>query len=308
MSAPSSFPSTTASPSPTPAAPTDPGTAGSPSGRSRRGAGPGPAVLLVLGSCLSLQFGAVGAAALFPALGSAGTTMLRLGFAAVLMLALVRPRLRGWSAIQWRATIALGLALAGMNGSFYAAIARIPLGAAVAIEFLGPLALAAVLTRRGRDLAWVALALAGIGLLGAESLLTPATLDPVGVALALVAGVFWAGYIITGARVGALMPGAGGLAVALLVATLVVAPFGAVGALRAVGHPDLLPRLRRPAQPGARRRHPGRSAAARPAHRRPAVGCDRPGGGGQRRFELVHEPIEPRTRGHAPTRPEPSDR
>jgi inner membrane transporter RhtA len=199
-----------------------------------------PAVLLVLGSCVSLQFGAAFAAQLFPTLGSWGTTALRLGIAALVLLAIARPAVRAWNWDQWRATVALGLSLAGMNGFFYAAIDRIPLGTAVAIEFLGPLTLAALLTRKGRDLVWVGLALSGMALLGLESVLTPNALDPLGAFFALIAAVFWALYIQTGARVGILVPGTGGLAVALLVATLAVAPLGAPGAVAVVDAPHLI--------------------------------------------------------------------
>ncbi|GLY16411.1 EamA family transporter [Kineosporia rhizophila] len=199
-----------------------------------------PAVLLVLGSCISLQFGAALAAQLFPTLGAWGTTTLRLGIAALVLLAIARPAVRAWKWDQWRATFALGLALAGMNGFFYAAIERIPLGTAVAIEFLGPLALAALLTRTGRDLVWVGLALLGMAVLGLESLLSTTGLDPLGVGFALIAAVFWALYIQTGARVGILVPGTGGLAIALAVATLAVSPLGLSGATAVTEAPHLL--------------------------------------------------------------------
>jgi inner membrane transporter RhtA len=198
----------------------------------------GSAVLMVLGSCTSLQVGAACAAQLFGAVGSTGTTFLRLAVAAVVLLVLVRPRVRGWDRGQWRRVVAFGVALAGMNGCFYAAIARIPLGVAVTIEFLGPLVLAAVLSRRARDLAWVALAAAGVGLLGVTD--GGATgWDWAGVGLALVAGAFWALYILTSARVGAAVPGQSGLAVALVVAALVLLP-GAGGAVHAFGDLRLL--------------------------------------------------------------------
>ncbi|MCH6876016.1 EamA family transporter [Escherichia coli] len=199
-----------------------------------------PAVLLVLGSCISLQFGAAFATQLFPALGAWGTTTLRLGIAALVLIAVARPAIRSWNWDQWRATVALGLALAGMNGFFYAAIDRIPLGTAISIEFLGPLALAAWLTHKRRDLVWVGLALAGMLLLGIESFTTSASLDPLGVLFALIAAVFWALYIQTGSRVGILVPGTGGLAVALGIATLTVAPLGLVGATAVVEAPHLL--------------------------------------------------------------------
>ncbi|MEV4900389.1 DMT family transporter [Citricoccus sp. NPDC055426] len=194
---------------------------------------------LVIGACISLQFGAAVAVQLFPHLGPWGVTTLRLGLAAVILLVIVRPRVRSWMRQQWTAVVLFGAAMGCMNGSFYAAIERIPLGAAVSIEFLGPLVLAAVLARRLLDGVWVAVALAGMVLLGLDSALGE-SLDPVGVALALVAGVFWAGYVLTSARVGRLVPGAGGLAVALVVATAVVAPLGAPGAVRAFGDPMLL--------------------------------------------------------------------
>lgn len=200
---------------------------------------PGP-VLLILGSCLSLQLGAALAVRLFPVLGAAGTTALRLGIAALVLLAIARPSLRALRGEQWRAVLLFGVVLAGMNGCFYAAIARIPLGTAVAVEFLGPLVLAAVLSPRRRDLLWVLLALVGIGMFGLESLAGAASLDPLGVVLALAAGVFWALYVLTSARVGSLVPGQGGLALALAVGALVLLPLGARGAVEGVTDPGLL--------------------------------------------------------------------
>lgn len=217
--------------------------AAGPAAEPKRPAGRPPNLLagvgLVVGACVSLQFGAAVAVQLFPHLGSWGVTTLRLGIAAVILLAIVRPRVRSWTRRQWTAVVLFGAAMGCMNGSFYAAIERIPLGAAVSIEFLGPLVLAAVLARRLLDGLWVAVALAGMALLGLDSALGE-DLDPVGVVLALVAGVFWAGYVLTSARVGQLVPGSGGLAVALVVATLVVAPLGAPGAVGALADPMLL--------------------------------------------------------------------
>ncbi len=204
------------------------------------GGGRGGAVLMVLGSCTSLQVGAALAAGLFPAIGSAGATFLRLAIAALVVLAVTRPRLRGWTAGQWRSVALFGLSLATMNGCFYAAIERIPLGIAVTIEFLGPLTLAAVLSRRPRDLVWVLLAAGGVVLLGAADGIGGGGLDPVGVGFALAAGVFWAGYILASARVGAAVPGQAGLALALVVGALALAPLGAAGALTAAARPDLL--------------------------------------------------------------------
>jgi inner membrane transporter RhtA len=196
---------------------------------------------MVLGSCTSLQVGAACAAQLFPRIGSNGATFLRLTVAAVVLVAAARPALHRWTRRQWGSVVLFGLSLAGMNGSFYESIARIPLGTAVTIEFLGPLTLAAVLSRRPRDLTWVALAAAGVGLLGLTgSGTTTGSLDGVGVLFALVAAVFWAAYILASARVGATVPGQGGLAVALVVAALALLPLGAPGALTAVGSTRLL--------------------------------------------------------------------
>ena len=194
---------------------------------------------MVLGSCTSLQVGAACAAQLFPRTGSTGATLLRLALAAVLLLLVVRPAVHRWSRRQWTVVVVFGLSLAGMNGLFYASIDRIPLGTAVTVEFLGPLTLAAVLSRRVRDLGWVALAAAGVLLLGVADG-TGAGWDWVGVGAALGAGAFWALYIVASARVGAAVPGSGGLAVAMGVGALVLLPAGLGGAVHAFGDPGLL--------------------------------------------------------------------
>ena len=197
----------------------------------------GPAVAMMIGSCASLQVGAVLAARLFPTAGAMGATLLRLALAALVLLVITRPRLRGWSATQWRAAVLFGLCLAGMNGFFYAAIDRIPLGVAVTVEFLGPLTLAALLSRRVGDLAWILLAAVGVAVLGRPGEETG--LDPLGIAFALVAGVFWALYVLAGAKAAA-APGRGGLVVAMGVAAVVVLPLGAHGAGLALAEPRLV--------------------------------------------------------------------
>jgi inner membrane transporter RhtA len=123
-------------------------------------------VALVIGSCLSLPFGAAVAAQLFPVLGPWGVTSLRVAIAAILLVVIVRPRRGSGRSPQWLAAVLFGVSLAAMNGFFYAAIDRIPLGPAVAIEFLGPLVLAAVLTRRLADSVWVGVALLGMARAG----------------------------------------------------------------------------------------------------------------------------------------------
>lgn len=200
----------------------------------------GAPIAMILGSCVSLQFGAAFAAMLFPLLGSWGVTTLRLGIASVVLCLAVRPAIHRWDRWQWRAVLLFGLAMGCMNGSFYSAIERIPLGTAVAIEFLGPLVLSAVLSRRPLDLLCVLIALAGVSLFGLESLLGVASLDPIGVLFALVAGVFWACYILTSAHVGALVPGHGGLAVAIGIGALALLPLGGGGVVTAVLSPHLL--------------------------------------------------------------------
>lgn len=183
-------------------------------------------VALVIGSCLSLPFGAAIAAQLFPALGSWGVTSLRIGIAALILLVIVRPRVRGWTKQQWVASVLFGVSLTGMNGFFYAGIDRVPLGPAVAIEFLGPLVLAAVLTRRLVDGIWVAVALMGMGLLGLDGMLGAEPLDLLGVIFILIAAGFWVFYIRMSASVGKVIPGSGGLVVGLLVASVLLLPIG----------------------------------------------------------------------------------
>jgi len=203
------------------------------------------AVLLVLGSCTSLQVGAALATRLFPVAGAPGATVLRLGIAAVTLLAITRPRVRAWSPAQWRAVVLYGVSLAGTNGFFYAALARLPLGTAVTIQFLGPLTLAAALSRRWRDGCWVLLALAGVatlGLAGGHSGGGAArSLDGIGLVFILISAAFWALYIVAGSRASAAVPGRGGLAVAMTVGALAVSPFGAAGSWRVTAHPHLLP-------------------------------------------------------------------
>jgi inner membrane transporter RhtA len=195
-------------------------------------------VLLVLGSCTSFQFGAALATRLFPLAGAPGTTLLRLGLAALVLLAVTRPRVRDWRRAQWRPVLLYGVSLAGMNGFYYAALARLPLSAAVTIQFLGPLTLAAALSRRWRDAGWIVLALLGVLTLGlADRHGGGGGLDLVGVVFALVSAAFWALYILAGSRASAAVPGRGGVAVAMTAGALVLLPLGARGAWHVVGRP-----------------------------------------------------------------------
>jgi inner membrane transporter RhtA len=180
----------------------------------------------VLVGVLSVQFGGALAATLVPTIGAGGSVLLRIGFAALLLNAVARPRLRGHDRAAWATVVGFGVALAGMNWAFYGALAHLPLGVAVTVEFLGPLVLTTVLSRRLLDLAAVLAAAAGV-LLISEALTVPfAELSLVGIGLALGAGVCWAAYILLAGRAGAAFPGLDGLAIAMVVATLVVLPAG----------------------------------------------------------------------------------
>ncbi|HEX5198877.1 DMT family transporter [Paractinoplanes rhizophilus] len=196
-----------------------------------------PAPLLVLLSITSVQFGSAIARTLFDDLGAAGVTLLRLAIAALVIAVATRPRLRGWSAAAWRSAALLGVVMAGMNLVFYLALRTVPLGIAVTVEFLGPLLLTLVQTRRVLDLFWALLAAAGVVLLGSAN----GGAAPIGgLILAFVAGLCWAGYIVFSAKLGGLVPGTGGLTISLAVAAVLVLPFGAGGASAVAHDPALL--------------------------------------------------------------------
>lgn len=177
-------------------------------------------VWLVLGGIVSVQFGAAIAKGLFDEIDPTGMVWLRLATSAVVFALIARPRLSGRSRSDWLVAVAFGASLGGMNWFIYQSFARIPLGLAVTLEFVGPLTLALVGSRRGRDLIWVGLAALGVALLGFE----PGDLDPLGVGLAFAAGVAWASYIVLSARTGRTWPGLDGLAVASAVAALAMTP------------------------------------------------------------------------------------
>ena len=182
------------------------------------------AVLLVLGAVASVQFGAALAVTLFDQTGPVGTVLMRLGFAAIVLVVLWRPRPGSLSGAQWRDVALFGIALAGMNGCYYLALDRIDQGVTVTFEMVGPLTVAIAGSRRALDLLWVGLAAGGVLLLtGGDA----GNLDPAGVAFALSAGAFWGVYILLSARVGRSLPGGSGLALAMVVATAIVAVPGA---------------------------------------------------------------------------------
>ena len=195
-----------------------------------------PPVLPLLGMA-TVQFGAALAKSLFPAVGPGGMVFLRIGFAAIILLFLGRPRVRGYTRHQFIVAGLFGFVLAVMNLSFYASIARLPLGIAVAVEFSGPLAVAVAGSRRAADLLWVVMAAAGIVLVAPWS---GSHLDPLGIVFALVAGGFWAAYILLSARTGQVFQGATGLALAMTVAALLAAPVGVLSAGSHLLDPSLL--------------------------------------------------------------------
>jgi len=192
---------------------------------------------LVVGAVASVQLGAAVATTLFDELRPAGTVLLRTGFAAVILFALWRPRVARRPAGPLLDALLFGVALAGMNLSFYAALDRIPLGIAVTFEFTGPFAVAIAGSRRALDLLWVGLAAGGILLLSPG---VHGSLDGLGVAFALLAGVFWAAYIVLAARVGRAFSGGEGLAMAMAIAALLLLPGGIVAGGTELGQADLL--------------------------------------------------------------------
>ncbi|MEU3920018.1 EamA family transporter [Streptomyces sp. NPDC029004] len=194
--------------------------AGAPAAGSRRALAP---VALVVAGALSVQFGAAIAVLLMPRAGALGVVTLRLVLAALVLLVVCRPRLRGHSRADWRTVVAFGAVMAAMNVLFYQAADRIPLGAAVTFEVLGPLVLSVIVSRRLVNLVWAGLALGGVLLLSGGGF---DRLDPVGAAFALSAGAMWAAYIVFSARTGRRFPQADGLALAMGVGAVLSLPLG----------------------------------------------------------------------------------
>ena len=184
---------------------------------------------------LSVQLGAAIAKGLFDLVSPTGIVWLRLVTSALVLGLIARPLLRGRTREDWVVVIGFGVTLGVMNWAIYQSFARIPLGIAVTIEFVGPLTLAVIGSRRPRDLAWVGLAAAGVLLLG----LHPGDVNLPGVLFALLAGAAWAAYILLSSQTGRRWPGLDGLALASLVATLLLTPL----ALPAGGDDLLDPRI-----------------------------------------------------------------
>jgi inner membrane transporter RhtA len=196
-----------------------------------------PPTALVLGAIVSVQVGAAVAKSLFDDAGPTGTVLLRVAFAALVLWLAWRPRPATHAPTDLRLAAAFGVTLAGMNLAFYEALDRIPLGVAVTLEFVGPLGVAVAASRRGLDALWVVLAAGGILLLAD---LGGGSVDAAGVALALLAGCFWAAYIVVNERVGRTFAGGHGLALAMAVATVLLVPVGVAGAGDALLDPRVL--------------------------------------------------------------------
>lgn len=192
----------------------------------KRGPGSVPAPLLVLGGIVSVQFGGALAVTLLPLVGVTGSVALRLGLATLLMWPWVRPSLHGRSRSDWLAVAAYGAALGAMNLAFYGSLRRLPIGVAVTIEFVGPLVLSAVLSRHVRDFLAIVLAAAGVVFVSGAVNTPVGDLDVTGILLALTAGACWAAYILTSQRTGRHFSGVEGLAIAMLLASVVVLPLG----------------------------------------------------------------------------------
>jgi inner membrane transporter RhtA len=195
-----------------------------------------PAVWLVVGGIVSVQFGAAIAKDLFAIVPPTAMVWLRLVTSAVIFLIVVRPRVEGRTRGDWLVALGFGVSLMTMNWAIYQSFARIPLGVAVTIEFLGPLAVAVIGSHRLSHLIWVVLAGIGVALLG----FSPATLTWTGVAFALLAGLGWACYILLSAQTGRRWPGISGLAVASLVGAVLLAGPAVVEAGAALLEPRVL--------------------------------------------------------------------
>lgn len=175
--------------------------------------------MLVLIAIASVQFGAAIAKSIFDVAHPVTLAFLRALIAALIFLAFARPKMAGRSRRDWLLVVAYGLCLSGMNMLIYLSFQRIPIGLAVTLEFVGPLALAVLGSRRLLDLLWVSLAAAGVALLGAG----PTVVDPLGMVLALGAGALWACYIALAGPVGHRWEGMSGLTVGSVIGALALA-------------------------------------------------------------------------------------
>jgi inner membrane transporter RhtA len=194
--------------------------------------------LLVVGM-IATQIGASMAKGLFPLVGATGATALRLTLAAIILSVLFRPWRYRLDRAQWRAVLLYGGSMGTMNLLFYSALATIPLGIAVAIEFIGPLAVALAGSRKPVDFLWVGLAVLGLLVLLPVGQIS-GDLDPVGIMLAFGAGACWAAYIVFGQRAST-GGGAHTAALGVSLAALIILPLGIASAGAALIQPAILP-------------------------------------------------------------------
>jgi len=180
-----------------------------------------PPVSLILGSVISVQFGAAISVTIFSEVGVAGSTLLRLTFASLFLLLLSRPKVAQWSCAQMKMALLFGMVLAAMNLSFYFAINILPVGIATTIEFLGPISIAAIFSRRLLDGLWVMLAAAGVVLI-AQPWSGGGNLELSGVLLALLSAFFWGVYILIAQSSNKVFPDRDGLTVAMMIGTAIV--------------------------------------------------------------------------------------
>jgi inner membrane transporter RhtA len=197
-----------------------------------------PPEVLLLGSITSLQFGAAFADTLFPKAGPAGVVLLRMMFSGVALLVVARPTLRHRSRHELGVAVTFGLVLGSMNWSFYEAINRLPLGVAVTIEFVGPLAVAVAGSRRRLDIVWIVLAGGGVLLLATRG--GGSDVHAAGIVLVLIAATCWALYILLSKRVGAAFDQLDGLAIALGVGAVFMLPAGLAQGGSALNDPSVL--------------------------------------------------------------------
>jgi inner membrane transporter RhtA len=202
---------------------------------AERGLGRVPPPALVVAGIVSVQLGASVARQLFAVTGPAGAVSLRLAFAAAVLLVAWRPSLR-MSRRSWLVVATYGTVLAAMNLTFYEAIARIPLGVTVTIEFLGPLSVALLGSRRWLDGLWAVLAAGGVALLTEGG----GRLSMIGVVFALAAAVLWGSYILLTAKLGEHSVGGGGLAIGMAIGGILAAPLGIAEGGSALLHPGVL--------------------------------------------------------------------
>lgn len=188
--------------------------------RSALTAGPVAGGGILLASCLSIQVGAALATTTFARVGAAGAAGWRFALAAIVLVVIARPRLRNWTAARWRLVVAFGLAAAGNEVCLYQALDRLPLGMAVTLEFLGPLAVALPGARRPRHLVCALAAFIGVVALCATKL----SANPAGIAFALAAALGWAMYILSSERAGRHDRPLDSLSVALCVAAVITSP------------------------------------------------------------------------------------